>query len=90
MAKKEESLLGLAPISSPSGTELVPFGGDRALTRDEQRITDEWHKQTLAIEATAAKTILGQSEIAEIHKHGAMVLLECRCDGARTVLSLPR
>lgn len=75
MSRKDENVLGLAPLSPvPSlSTDLVPFNPSRALTRDERRITEEWRKQTLVIEGTTAKTILGQTEIAELHKHGACV-----------------
>lgn len=73
MTKKNESLLGLVPYTPTAGTNtgLVPFAPNQALTREEQRIVDEWHRQTLIIDATTTKTLLGLDKITEIHFHAA-------------------
>lgn len=80
MSKKEESLLGLVPVSSGLGTggngNLASFGTGEALIKDEKRTLAEFGKQVLVIEATAAKTLFGMTKIGELHRHGAGVFDE--------------
>jgi len=76
MTKRNESVLGLAPLAPPTGLStnghLAPFSPGRALTKDQRRILEEWHKETLVIDTTAAKTVFGMSKIAEIHQHASI------------------
>jgi len=75
VAKKGESVLGLVPISSAgSGNgqlSLAPIGANRAITKDEARAIDEFHKEMLVIDAQAAKTAFGMTKIGQLHQHGA-------------------
>lgn len=78
-ATKEESVLGFAAIEAPPrlSSELVPFGqSNRALTRDQKRVTEEFGRQELIIEATGAKTAFGQDEIGEITQNGGFVFTD--------------
>jgi hypothetical protein len=72
---KQDSLFGTAPLApfSSQGTSshLVRLQAEHALTHEEQRIVDEWLKQHLVIDATAAKSCFGVSKIAELHQHSA-------------------
>lgn len=73
--RKTESVLGLAPLemASPFHTGLVPYAQERTLTREEQRVTNEFDRQKLVIEAQREKTKLGIGAIGEIRDHASMV-----------------
>ncbi len=74
--QKSESILGLPDDigSGGLGNSLVPYNPqNQAVTRDEKRIGEEYRKQIIVIEAQAAKTIFGQTKIAEINRHAAQV-----------------
>lgn len=74
-AKKDESVLGLAPLAR-TGNGSFPdlsssFSAGGALTKTEQRIVTESHKQSLVIQAQTAKTVLAMDMMADMHQHGA-------------------
>ena len=69
MAKKQESVLGLAPLDRGNG-QIVSISSARPSTRDEQWILDEHHKQTFVMEGIRAKTVHAMQLFADIHKEG--------------------
>lgn len=74
--RRSHSVLGLPEETSAAGFEsgLVPYAPpDKPATRDERKIGVEYGKQTLVIEAQAAKTIFAQTKIADINRHVAVV-----------------
>ncbi len=75
---KTESVLGIVPFDQPKPlhTELAPYTLMHPVTREEKRITEEFHKQTLVMEGTAEKTIFGQGEIGDIHESAQFVFAE--------------
>lgn len=74
MAKREESLLNLAPVPSlpamSAHGSLAPFEPSDQLIRTEQRIVEQVKLQTLLQNGVAIKTIYGVSKIAEVKRHG--------------------
>ena len=75
MGKKNESVLGLAPLTSPpalqaNGWQEVP-GVGRAVSKREQTILGLHHEQTLVIDATGCKTRFGMATMADIQQHAA-------------------
>ena len=80
MAKKEESLFALAPLSqSPSfgdDRSIVPLDSTRSSHRDEQWIVDEQHKQTLIMQGFEIKTVQAMKLMAEIQKEGIVTFDE--------------
>jgi hypothetical protein len=86
--KKQESLLGLAPVVtrpklSTNGSLAVPgstLGLDKDYTPEEQWTLAAWRQGTLVIDATASKTLFGAAKIAELHQRGDVYFsetLEC-------------
>ena len=75
MARKEESLFGLAQIpakqESGANTQLMPFEPGRGLSRMEEKVVEQLHVQKLVIEAQTNKTVFGMSQIAFLHEHAA-------------------
>lgn len=77
MAKKDETLLGLATVPMASafgnghaGGGLARSGAFQALTKEQQRVLAEFEKQHLVIEKQQEKTTFGEEMIGEIHEHG--------------------
>ena len=74
MAKKSESMLGLAPLSQGStfGDEghIVPVDAIQPSNREERWIIDEYQKQALIMQGVEAKEVLAMRLIARIHKQG--------------------
>jgi len=74
MTKKEESILGLAPLNQASNFgdngHMLALESMRPANRDEQWILDEHHKQTFIMEGSKAKTVYAMKLISEIHKEG--------------------
>jgi hypothetical protein len=76
MAKRNENILGLAPLPKTApglgmSGGLVPLQPNRQLSKAEQRIIAAFHKEQLIIDAATAKTIFGESKIGELHRHTA-------------------
>ena len=73
--KKQESVLGLAPLSQTGNGSLLglspSYGSEVALTKTEQRMALESRKQAQVIRAQAAKTALAMEKINEMHQHAA-------------------
>lgn len=76
MAKKQESVLGLAPIDQGENTSIVSIGSVRPSNQDEQWILDEHHKQTFVMVGVRAKTVHAMQLIADIHKEGVSTFEE--------------
>jgi hypothetical protein len=74
MPKKQESMLGLAPLSHGSNFGdrgyIVAVDAMQPSNREERWIVDEYHKQALIMQGVAAKEVLAMRLIAEIHKEG--------------------
>src|SRR5215211_3628493 len=74
MPKKQESMLGLAPLSHGSnfgdGGNVATVDSMQPSNREERWILDEYHKQSLVMEGTEAKAVRAMKLIAEIHKEG--------------------
>ena len=90
MTKKQESVLGLAPIDQWENTSIVSMGSVRPSNHDEQWILDEYHKQTFVMQGVRAKTEHAMQLIADIYKEGVSTfdeatgyILEVK-DGQRT------
>ena len=77
MAKKPESMLGLAPLSHESNYEshgyIVPVDSRRPANQEERWIVEEYQKQALIMEGVEAKAVRAMKLIAEIHKEGVSV-----------------
>ena len=75
---RTESVLGIVPVDQPQPlhTELIPYVLEHPVTRDEKWITEQFHTQTLVIEAEGEKTIFAQVEIGEIHVHAQSVFAD--------------
>ena len=58
------------------GENLPTLISGHGLTREEQRTLDEFRKQRLVIEATAAKFILAQKRMADLSHHGVQLYVE--------------
>lgn len=66
------STIALAPLPNFGATNaLAPLGDGRVLTKEEQLVVTDWRKQTLVIEATTRRDILGMSKIGDLHSHAA-------------------
>src|SRR4051794_17849394 len=76
MTKKADNILGLVPFGSSSmdlspSAGALPFGSSRELTRDEQRVLDQFYKKRLIIDLTGDLTELSELTIGEIHEQTA-------------------
>jgi hypothetical protein len=76
VAKKNENILGLSSLPKPmpgleTDTSLTPFQANRKLARAERKVIAEFHKEQLIMDATAKKTIYGETKIGELHQHTA-------------------
>lgn len=82
--KKPESGLGLVAAEPPAllHTEVIPSLQDRALTREEKRITEEFDKRVLIVEAECEIAKFGNSAIGDIRNHASFVFH----DTARSIL----
>lgn len=80
MAKKNESVLGLVPLSQPSNfgshSGLVPHKSVRTMTQDDQRVLDELYKEALVMDGIRTKSLFAMDQIAEIEKHGIATFKE--------------
>jgi hypothetical protein len=79
MAKAEEGVLGLAPITqipTPASGSLLPFATEQPPSREEKRVFEQLALERVVIDATAEKTLLGMDKIADLHEHGAVVFDE--------------
>lgn len=73
---KGEDVLGLTSIDLPHPlqTGIVPFGQpNRALTREEKRISEECEREMLIIEGQREKTKFGTTAIGDIRDHSSFV-----------------
>jgi len=70
MKKKQESVLGLAPVDQGENGQIVPLSSARPSNQDEQWTLDEYHKQTFVMQGVRAKTVHAMQLIADIHKEG--------------------
>lgn len=71
MARKKESVLGLAPVTQNlSNSSVVSYGNQNVTTDDERRIISEYRKQNLVIDGGREKSKFAISQIAEIYQHG--------------------
>ena len=71
MKKKQESVLGLAPIDQGENGQIVSLNSTRPSNQDEQWTLDEYNKQTFVMQGVRAKTVHAMQLIAAIHKEGA-------------------
>ena len=72
--KKNDNVLGLAPLTSDFSTtsaSLVPWSSGWPLIKDEARLIEEARKQRLAIAIIDSKARFGASRIGEIHQHAS-------------------
>ena len=81
MAKKESSLLGLAPLTQPgSNNSVIIYGaaanGSRAPSQAEQRITLETEKQLQVIRCQRLKVEAAAQEITQMHQQAASEFLD--------------
>ncbi len=85
---EKESALGLVAtnLPRPLSTEVASRGFGRPITRDEKRITEEFHKQVLVIQAVAEKTTFGQAALGDVHEHGQGVFAK----GVRTIFAIKK
>jgi hypothetical protein len=74
MSKKQESMLGLAPLSHGLNFgdhgHIVAIDAVQPSNREEQWLVDEYRKQILIMAGVEAKAIHAMKLIAEIHKEG--------------------
>src|SRR6266508_3960657 len=67
--KKHVSVLGLAPMQSPTSLGLAPYApSHREITRQEARIIEAFHKDELVIDLTAEKGKLGMRKMSELQE----------------------
>jgi hypothetical protein len=80
MSKKQESMLGLAPLGKGSSfgdsTPIVSLATKRPSNRDELWIQQEYQKQSFIMKGVAVKTVHAMKLIAELHKEGAVIFDE--------------
>jgi hypothetical protein len=80
MPKKQESMLGLAPLAKRStfgeSAPIVAVEAKRPSNRDEQWIQEEYQKQSLIMKGVEAKTVHAMKLIAAIHQEGVAVFDE--------------
>ena len=76
MKKKQESVLGLAPIDHGESGQIVPMSSVHPSNRDEQWILAEYQKQTFVMQGIKAKSAHAMHLIADIHKEGASTFEE--------------
>lgn len=77
---KESDVFGLSNASTAYGLSIFdqafPATPARSLSKDEQRVCDEWNKQMLVIDSQTDKTTFGTTKIGEIHRHGTLTFHE--------------
>jgi hypothetical protein len=80
MARQDETALGLVPLTSPPSLRTAgiqeALGVGHAVTKRELQIADQWHEQTLVIDADASKSIFGIEKLTEIQQHAACGFVE--------------
>lgn len=76
MTKREENLLGLAPVSSiftPASNKIQPFHHPGGVSKRQHKILSELEAEVDIIAATEIKTNYGQIAISSIHEQGFAV-----------------
>lgn len=72
--KKRESVLGLVAISPkpyPAKKRGLTCASNRSITKDEQAVIEEFHRQITAMEALDIKAEFGIGCLSQLHQHTA-------------------
>ncbi len=67
--KKSVSVLGLPPVQAANSLGLEPYSSSRrAITRDEKRVIEAYHKDQLVTDLTGEKGKFGMRKMSEVQQ----------------------